>query len=230
MYKIAIIDDYQDAINQMKNKIKEFSIKYEIEITCDEYLDSQKFNFHQYYDVIFLDIEMPRLNGFDFAKKINKLYNPKLIFMSNHENNMKHTFDYKPFHYIQKNDFEKSANHVLELLFQSIEYSMIQISYKGIKHKINIHEISYIDIISGIVTIHSYNDKEYNTWESLSSLYKELTNYHFVSISQSTIINLAYVKKVNKSYTEVTLKNDKTFKISTRKRKNFKLAYIHYYL
>lgn len=226
MFMFAIIDDRQSDIDKMRDKIKQYYFKKSnLHYHCDEYLSCKDFPIHKYYDVIFLDIEMPEIDGFAFAKKINQTYNPKIIFMTNHDSLVVSTFDYKPFHFIQKNKFNESSEHVLELLYNNLFEKDIKVSSDvGIDY-ISLNQISYINIDKNIVHIQTFNKKVYTTWDSLTTIYKNLNPHIFVRINQSVIVNMEYIKEIDPSYSYLILKDDSTFDIATRIRATFKKQY-----
>lgn len=112
--------------------------------------------------------------------------------MTSNDNFMKDVFDYRPFNFIHKNDFEKSAFHTLRLLIDDLLAHTIKIS--NVQDYIPINHITYIDIIDDIVTVHDYKDLNYIYWKTLKHLAEQLTKYNFILISQSTLINMNYIK------------------------------------
>lgn len=225
MFHFAIVDNSQLDIDKMKNYIEQYCLNYrDVDYHCDVYTNSEDFPFDQYYDAIFLDIKMPHLNGLEFASKIKKKNTPKIIFMTSNDNFMKDVFDYRPFNFIHKNDFEKSAFHTLRLLIDDLLAHTIKIS--NVQDYIPINHITYIDIIDDIVTVHDYKNLNYTYWKTLKHLAEQLTKYNFILISQSTLINMNYIKSTN--FKTVLLDNGKEFQIAYRKRKAFKNIYQEY--
>ncbi|WP_050636925.1 LytR/AlgR family response regulator transcription factor [Candidatus Stoquefichus sp. SB1] len=232
MYKFAIIDNHQSDIDKMVEKIHQvYFSKHHMNYDCDTYLGCQTFPFDKYYDAIFLDIEMPEMDGFAFAKEINQKYNPKIIFMTNHDNLVMSVFDYKPFHFIQKNKFDESSTHVLELLCDNLLNKVIKVTNTNNEIDfVNQSQITYINIYEGIVTLHTFNNEIYTTWKSLTSIYKELNQQLFTYINQSTIVNMKYIKEIDPQFTHLILKDRTVFKISTRNKSTFKKTYIKFRL
>lgn len=231
MFMFAIIDDRQSDIDRIRNKIKQYYFeKSNINYYCDEYLNCKDFPIHKYYDVIFLDIEMPEIDGFAFAKKINQTYNPKIIFMSNHKDIVISTLDYRPFHFIQKDNFDRSATHVLELLYNHLFNKVLKVYVNSNLEYINQNQIAYICIEDNIVTIHTFNNEIYTSWDSLISIYNELSTSIFSRINQSVIVNMEYIIKIDPSYSYLNLKDDSRFDISTRNKSTFKEQYKNFRL
>lgn len=226
MFKFAIIDNHQSDIDRMIEKIHQvYFNKLNIVYDCDSYLCCKDFPDNIYYDAIFLDIEMPEISGFEFAEKINKEYNTKIIFMTNHRNLVLSTFDYQPFQFIQKDNFDKSATHALEFLYNHLFDKSLKVYKNGYKDYINQNQIMYINIHDSIVSIYSFDNGVYKSWESLTSIYKHLNTNIFAKISQSTIVNMEYIKEIDPSFTQLILKNNIIFKITEKNRSSFKKIY-----
>ena len=92
--RIAICDDTVDEINAIKNIID--SYKSDFEITYDCFTNGVEFlskvSLGEFYDLIFLDIVMPVINGIEVAKEIysnNKVCNNHIKITKNTENSIK---------------------------------------------------------------------------------------------------------------------------------------------
>jgi two-component SAPR family response regulator len=56
-----------------------------------------------YFDVIFLDIDMPEITGFDAAKKVKEISpESKIIFVTSKHDLVYNSFEYQPFYFIRK--------------------------------------------------------------------------------------------------------------------------------
>ena len=73
MYKIAICDDTQ-PLRRMLKEFVEVSLGMDEEYEVDEYSCGEEIieATHKKYDVIFMDVDMGKLNGFDTARIIRK--------------------------------------------------------------------------------------------------------------------------------------------------------------
>lgn len=86
MIKIAIVEDEAAVRDQLTDYVRRYTRQYgtEFEVTCftdgDEILE----NYRPAFDIIFLDVEMKRLNGMETAQRIRELDDDVLlIFITN---------------------------------------------------------------------------------------------------------------------------------------------------
>ncbi len=77
MYKCVIVDDEELARNLIRNHISQLD-DFEIVAMCESAIDAGKILQQCSVDLLFLDIEMPVLQGTEFFK--NLIHKPKVIF------------------------------------------------------------------------------------------------------------------------------------------------------
>ena len=82
MYNIALVDDDQRILQIVQYKVKSIfnSVGIDPTITC--FNNPQKLHMDTYYDVLFLDIDMPEKDGFSVAEELSKMpAKPLIIFL-----------------------------------------------------------------------------------------------------------------------------------------------------
>ena len=75
MYQICIVDDEDNSLNQLKEILLKFFKEKSIQVDIFSFNNPINFldNFvSNKYDLIFLDISMPQINGIDVGKKIRE--------------------------------------------------------------------------------------------------------------------------------------------------------------
>ena len=95
------------------------------------------------YDIYFLDIDMPNINGINIAEKINKFYqDSKIIFCSMRDDLVFDTHSVNSFFFIRKSNVESDLNKAyLKLCNSNIRLNNI---YKCSDEIINYREIIYL--------------------------------------------------------------------------------------
>jgi DNA-binding LytR/AlgR family response regulator len=75
MYHIAIVEDEIDFSAQLQNYLKEYQNENGVEFKISVFQDGADIlkDYHSEYDAIFLDIEMPEVNGMEAAEKIREM-------------------------------------------------------------------------------------------------------------------------------------------------------------
>lgn len=232
MLKIAIIDDDISCINLLKSHIMQFEKEENFQVEVSEYLNGLMLiaDYKPVYDIIFLDVEMPHMNGMEVAKYIRRS-DPHaiIIFVTNmsqyavkgYEVN---AFDYiiKPMNYLSMSTKLRTA---IKALKTKEETSIIIPGEDGDCH-IKAGEIVYIEVKDHWLFIHT-KDNTYKMLGSLKEMEDQLEDYNFVCCYRCYLINLKYVTRMSSEF--VILDNKIELKISRGKRKKVQSAFIEYY-
>lgn len=78
MLSIAICDDQQDSLETIEEELHRSSKNLNVEIETHLYTDGNDMlglmkNNKDYFDVVFLDIDMPKISGLDVAAKMRSI-------------------------------------------------------------------------------------------------------------------------------------------------------------
>lgn len=162
--------------------------------------------------VVFLDVEMPVLDGIECAKRIID-FNPKIkiIFATGHEEYMPEAFEVYAFDYLVKpfkmERISQTLERIKNLHLMQEEHSIVDISnQKKVLKKIIIRNkegVSFIDMDDIIMiqredrstAVYTENDR-YITSEGLTELEEKLDRTIFFRSHKSYIINLTMISKI----------------------------------
>lgn len=224
--KCIIIDDDSLAITVLESyldKIKEIEIvdKYNNAIDAYDILHKEKI------DLIFLDIEMPRLTGVDFIKTLNKP--PSIIITSANKDYAIDGFDLNVLDYLMKpitfGRFLKAVNKFF-LVHRSVEeinhlnekkeQDFIFVKENKKMVKILLNDILYIESIKDYVKIVT-TKKSVITKEQISTYENKLNKKKFIRIHRSYIVSLSKIDAFSATTIEI---GDKELPIG-RSYKNF---------
>ena len=76
MYHIAIVEDDHMFSRQLQDYLKQYQDENQVEFKISVFYDGSEIlqGYKKEYDAIFLDIEMPKVNGMRAAEQIRALY------------------------------------------------------------------------------------------------------------------------------------------------------------
>lgn len=236
MFTIAICD------NDNKDSIK-------IETIVKSYLDTKlipyqmyKFKsgeelleFHDKFDLIFLDIAMDGINGIQAGQKMHEINrNVKIIYTTSYQQyfiqavNNVHAFAYleKP---ILKDKAEQQLDEVILYIQEEnekmdiVKFEIIEITGEGeLENKIKnfeVKDILYFEYFNRKIKIKLENE-EYFFIDSMKDLAKKMQEHNFEICHQCFLVNLRHIKKI-KGY-EVFLDNNEKLPVSQKKSSDFR--------
>ncbi len=172
-------------------------------------------------DVLFLDIQLPELNGLSFLKTISNP--PKVIVTTAFPNYAVEAFeeavvDYllKPFSYER---FFKAISRVRnDAIYQNkeIDKNLFLYSDKTL-YKINIDEVLFLKAEVDYVNVVT-EEKNYLILDSLRNWNEKLKNFKFIQVHRSYIIN---IDKITKIYGNQIFIGDKAIPIGKTYKEDF---------
>jgi DNA-binding LytR/AlgR family response regulator len=173
---------------------------------------------HEWVDIIFLDIEMPEINGFKVARQLDAVRQTSLlVFMSSYDEFILGSFEYEPFRFIQKSHIETQILPVLRAAFTKLKGSgTTAIVVKTDEYdevQIYLSEIKYIEKQNRRLAIYYDDNKVAYSWKSIKQMMELTAGYQFVRIHNSCIVNPYQVKAICKGKNMLELYDGRTLAI-----------------
>ncbi len=206
-----IVDDEPVAIRVLRQHLDKLS-NYEVVRTDTNALQSFEYLGQNDVDLLFLDIEMPELNGLDLFRSLKNP--PGLILVTAHRDYAVEGFEVNAIDYLMK---PVSFSRLLEAL-QRFEFQYVDsvnpethlkkylfVTVDRIKKKIDPEDIIYIEGLKDYVQIHTPSEKII-TRETMNDMESQLSQMLFLRIHRSFIINIDKIRTV--SYDEIRVGND----------------------
>ena len=240
MIKCIAIDDEPLALKKLVTYIKK--IPYlELVAECHSAIEAQQLiNNGLGVEAIFLDINMPDLNGIDFAKSVEKdnIKGPIMVFTTAYseyaiEGYKANTAGYllKPYGFDEFEAAAQKVKDIYEIQQQALTGATTQVDDDGTIYvksdykivRIDIKHICYIEAMSEYLRI-SCDDKDRPVIVLLSmkKVEEHLPSNMFIRIHRSFIINLDKISEVKKNH--VVLEGNVSLPIGD----NYKEAFMNY--
>ena len=197
-------------------------------------------------DLVFLDVQMPEMNGFEVIDAVGTGTMPHVIFVTAYDQHALdafevHALDYllKPFEIDRFNEAlqhalnqinqeqqlsqEQQVQHLLSQLHQPKKWlERIVIKTRSHLYFISCKDIDWIEAAGNYVTIHSAG-KQHFLRQTLTSLSAQLQPDQFIRIHRSTIVNIDRIQSMYPMASgeyEVLLDNGKKLTLSRSYRQS----------
>lgn len=202
------IDDEPLALKQISSYIAKTPFLETVAL-CHNAFDAMKFLANNEVDLMFVDINMPDLNGMDFVKSLTQ--KPQIIFTTAYSEYAIEGFQVDALDYILKpisySSFLKSANkantwfelnHKQPESIQTTQDSLfVKSEYKMVR--IFLSEIKYIESSNEYIQIHLVNDEPVTTLIRLKVMEEQLPKDKFMRVHRSFIVNLDRIKVIERN-------------------------------
>ena len=225
--RFALCDDrIEDAI-ELKDMLLDNIFFAEAEISIFESGASliEQLDEGENFDVYFLDIDMPDLDGLSLAAKINK-YSEKsiIVFFTAFPEYAVEAFECDAFHYLLKPLDREKVKKVLSKIERVYkEKNKFHIIKNRLEiQKINISDIYYVECFRRHLIYH-LSDRRIETVGKLSSAYDELRPHGFYQIHQGFVVNMDKICRFEKD--SVILDDGRRVMVSNRRRSDAMIAY-----
>lgn len=225
MFKIAICDDEQSLIVELKKNLRRYADETEKTFCFFEFYDGTELleNYQPDFDLIFMDIKMEKLNGLKTAEEIRKIDSTVgLFFLTSLSQYVWKGYEYGAINYLLKPMKYGRLKMELDRFFsryQGREEPYISFSNDAGKFKVLYKNLRYAETANRNVLIHFESGEQvvYKSMKEIASILE--TQRQFARCHASFIVNMAYVKSVENL--EAVLTTGERVPISQPKRKEF---------
>ncbi|MGB2232559.1 MAG: LytR/AlgR family response regulator transcription factor [Flavobacteriaceae bacterium] len=206
--KCIVVDD--SAIQRLAiTKLVEDHPALELVAQYSSALETKKgLNTHK-VDLIFLDIEMPILNGFQLLDVLNN--SPEIIFVTGKTEHAFKAFNYDAVAYLKKPLDAGLFNTAVEKAIAQVklkqnytepdeDYIFVKSNLK--KRKVYVNDIKWVEALGDYVKVVT-KDQSYVVLSTMKAFEKELPEGRFLRIHKSYIVSLEKIDRFNSKNVEV---------------------------
>lgn len=241
--KVGIIDDEIHCIESLVMSLQALNAGIEIIFKASRVDDALELVNRVEIDLLFLDVEMPRLNGFEFLDQLGDI-KFEIIFTTAYSQYALKAFKYKAFDYLMKpiasDDLKTSIekyqtkrknlsqtnepdmSQFIELLKKdNIISAKIAVPVSEGLEFIKVNDIIYAQSQNNYSLLILNNGEQLLFSKTLKDVESTLKKYYFIRIHQSYLINPNYMKKYFRNDGgSILMENGETLPISQSKKES----------
>ncbi len=224
MFKVFVIEDEDGMAETLKRYIDDYQREKDIKIAFERYSNAEEFlsSFSGgVNDVVFMDIELPGMDGMTAAKKLREKFpDVLLLFVTNLAQYAINGYEVKAFDFVVKPfsypQFVMKMDRICEY-FDTIRQKEILVSSRQGKKVLPVSEILYVEVNKHVITYHMKNQLIVSSG-TLKEVSENLDDKSFSLCNQCYLVNLRYVDGLKGNTLYI---GKEELQISSPKRKEF---------
>ena len=192
----------------LKSLLAESFESRNLHVGFDLFSDGESFlsmyELHYHYDMIFMDIEMPNINGIDVCRRVRAITPDALIvFISNKEELVFQSIEVQPFRFIRKSQFHT----LLPSLAEALEKELLKKNPKIIRitepvsndvFSFDANQIEYVEAQRKFCLINTEKNQTL-VQMPLHAFEEQLVPYGFIKTHRSYLVNCRYISRITRN-------------------------------
>ena len=230
MIRIAIIEDDKEQASQLESCIRRYDADFKTGIDVTVYYNVVNFleKYQAEYDIVFMDIMMPMMNGMDASRLLReKDDRVMLIFVTSMRQYAIQGYDVGASDFIVKPvsypEFSLKFTRALSKLPKEKNKDVILRSDTGYV-RLTHAQIRYIEVRGHHCVYHTQSG-DFEQYQSMKSAEEQIGDPQFVRCNNYLLVNLAYVDRIENLTVWV---GGEPLSISHPRKKSFTDAYAQY--
>lgn len=230
---IGIIEDNSIISDYVRKVVNRTLFSINVDYKIFQFSNAEDFLIRKdniFYNIVILDIELPKMNGLDLSLVLReKSMDTIIVFLTSYENYVKDAFGINVHQYILKNDIDSQLSEsILDIIeLQNKKIKCYLFKTKDGDLKLNQNEIVSINFEERKPKIYTINNSYKVNNKSMLELARILDDNIFVQINSSCIINIQYIRRISNLEVELEYESKK-FTISRGKYRVLNHLYREY--
>lgn len=231
MIRIGLVDDDLNHLQLLHGFIKQYEVEEGTSFHVEEYQNGLNFveDYDGALDVVFLDIEMPHMDGMTAARKIREVDQAlAIVFVTNMAQYAIHGYEVSAIDFIVK---PVSYYVFADKLRKAIRFSQLNAEKEFVIQtedsviKLSCSRLLYIEKDKNYLIYHTREGETYRVRGTMTALEEELQREGFSKCISGCLVNLKYVTKFVKDTVWV---ESTPLPVSRQRRKEFKEDFMKY--
>lgn len=229
--RIGILEDDVEVAETIKGYVQKFFYERSENVSIFIFYDAFTLieSYRSDMDVLFMDIQMNLMNGMEAAMRIRQS-DPRvlIVFVTNLAQYAVEGYSVNAFDFILKpidyNGFAMKLERISTELRHRKVGEVINVKTKNGIMRLEISDIAYVEVRTHDLIYH-VRGETYVCRDTLKNATLTLEKHYFALCNSCYLVNLAYVKKVNRT---VILSTGEELMVSQGKRKQFMVELAKY--
>ena len=227
MITCAMCDDELPFAEQLRSLVMAYAKKKRVELQAETFASAEELleeiENGAGFEILFLDIEMRKMDGIELGKKLReRSYQTLIIYVSGYDQYMRQLFEAEPFRFLSKPLKQEELENVLDKAFERISrFHRELFTIRFGKNVVNLlcRDIVYLESNKRKVIVHAVRG-EYEYYHKLDEAEEELLaiSADFVRIHKAYLVNIEHVEAFQ--YEKLALRDGTILSISEAHRAN----------
>ncbi len=235
MIKVAYCDDEASALNEFCGLLEKYCSVHSQEAHYEKFDNSlellTKIERGSRYDILFLDVLMPGVNGISVAKDIRQYdNNVKIIFLTSSPEYAVQSYTVGAYFYLMKPICEDHLFKLLDNAFSEYEKdkdNCLILRCKNGINRIEVCQLEYCEVVHRTIFIHLTNGKVLECAGCLEELSRQLEAFgRFLRPHRSFLVNMEHIQ--NLSYRAIIMSSAAEIPLPRGKYNEIKNIFLEY--
>lgn len=233
--RIAVCDDDEGVCSQVERWVLQYNVQKGIRIEVEIYNSAETLihHFHkgEWYDLLFLDIELPQKNGIELGQMIRKKFGNELthiVFISGKIDYCTWLFQIEPLNFHYKPLKREKVIQDIEKVIARINIGETSLKYleEDVYKSIFLKEIIYFKTVKRKTYMQTKKGRQIVLRETLQELNNRYEKFGFCRCHKSCLVNLNYVEEYQ--FRKIKMTDGTVHPVGEKYAKQFKDAFMEH--